>query len=136
MGEALGMVETKGMVPLVQATDAMPLDAGSNADALPPGADADAMLPAGDADAMSPGTATDAMPSDADASPPRGDAEVAPDAQVPSPLPPSPKQLVLGRAHGCSLDPAISGVICWGDNRHGQTKVPSLSSEPVKVPEF
>jgi hypothetical protein len=37
------------------------------------------------------------------------------------------KQLVLGKAHGCSLDAAISGVLCWGDNRQGQTTVPGLS---------
>lgn len=41
------------------------------------------------------------------------------------------KQLVLGKAHGCSLDAAISGVLCWGDNRKGQTNVPSLSSPSV-----
>jgi Regulator of chromosome condensation (RCC1) repeat len=38
------------------------------------------------------------------------------------------KQIALGKAHGCSLDPAISGVVCWGDNRRGQTDVPSLSA--------
>jgi hypothetical protein len=38
------------------------------------------------------------------------------------------KQLVLGKAHGCSLDAEISGVVCWGDNRQGQTRVPNLSS--------
>lgn len=38
------------------------------------------------------------------------------------------KQLVLGKAHGCSLDAAISGVLCWGDNRKGQTTVPGMSS--------
>jgi hypothetical protein len=38
------------------------------------------------------------------------------------------KQLALGKAHGCSLDAAISGVLCWGDNRKGQTNVPALSS--------
>lgn len=38
------------------------------------------------------------------------------------------KQLALGKGHGCSLDAAISGVLCWGDNRKGQTDVPSLSS--------
>ncbi|HEY6877107.1 MAG TPA: SRPBCC family protein [Polyangiales bacterium] len=36
------------------------------------------------------------------------------------------KQLALGRAHGCSLDAAISGVLCWGDNTSGQTDVPWL----------
>jgi Regulator of chromosome condensation (RCC1) repeat len=36
------------------------------------------------------------------------------------------KQLALGRAHGCSLDPGISGVVCWGDDGHGQTRVPTL----------
>lgn len=36
------------------------------------------------------------------------------------------KMLALGRAHGCSLDAAISGVLCWGDNVHGQTNVPTL----------
>ncbi len=41
------------------------------------------------------------------------------------------KQLVAGKAHGCSLDAAISGVLCWGDNRKGQTRVPSLSSPSV-----
>ncbi|HVZ35069.1 MAG TPA: hypothetical protein VG963_21735 [Polyangiaceae bacterium] len=39
---------------------------------------------------------------------------------------PPGKQLALGRAHGCSLDPAISGLLCWGDNSHGQTDVPPL----------
>ncbi|MET0287654.1 MAG: SRPBCC family protein [Polyangiales bacterium] len=34
--------------------------------------------------------------------------------------------LALGRAHGCSLDPAISGVLCWGDDSRGQTRVPLL----------
>jgi len=38
----------------------------------------------------------------------------------------SGEQLVAGRAHGCSLDPAISGLLCWGDNRRGQTDVPRL----------
>jgi hypothetical protein len=41
------------------------------------------------------------------------------------------KQLVLGKAHGCSLDAEISGVLCWGDDRKGQTRVPSLSSPTV-----
>lgn len=45
---------------------------------------------------------------------------------------PTSKQIALGKAHGCSLDPAISGVLCWGDNSHGQTDVPSLS-EPSFV---
>ena len=36
------------------------------------------------------------------------------------------KQLALGRAHGCSLDSGIDGVLCWGDNSSGQTKVPYL----------
>src|ERR1700712_5584072 len=36
------------------------------------------------------------------------------------------KQLALGRAHGCSLDSGIDGVLCWGDNSSGQTKVPFL----------
>jgi hypothetical protein len=39
---------------------------------------------------------------------------------------PRVKQLVLGRAHGCSLDPDISGLLCWGDNRRGQTAAPPL----------
>jgi len=39
-----------------------------------------------------------------------------------------PKQLALGRAHGCSLDPGISGILCWGDNSKGQSKVPTLVS--------
>jgi uncharacterized protein YndB with AHSA1/START domain len=39
---------------------------------------------------------------------------------------PAGKQLALGKAHGCSLDAAISGVLCWGDNRHGQATVPTL----------
>jgi hypothetical protein len=38
------------------------------------------------------------------------------------------KQLALGKAHGCSLDAAISGVLCWGDDRSGQTDVPALSA--------
>ena len=38
------------------------------------------------------------------------------------------KQLALGRAHGCSLDAAISGVLCWGDDRRGQTDVPTLAA--------
>lgn len=41
---------------------------------------------------------------------------------------PGEKQLVAGRAHGCSLDPGISGILCWGDNLHGQTDVPWLLS--------
>ncbi|HEY6878318.1 MAG TPA: RCC1 domain-containing protein, partial [Polyangiales bacterium] len=43
-------------------------------------------------------------------------------APAPAPI----KQLALGRAHGCSLDAAISGVLCWGDNASGQTDVPWL----------
>ncbi len=39
---------------------------------------------------------------------------------------PAAKGLALGRAHGCSLDPAISGVLCWGDDSQGQTRVPLL----------
>jgi alpha-tubulin suppressor-like RCC1 family protein len=39
---------------------------------------------------------------------------------------PRGRQLALGRAHACSLDPDISGVLCWGDNRRGQTNVPTL----------
>lgn len=38
------------------------------------------------------------------------------------------KQLALGKAHGCSLDAAIDGVRCWGDNRSGQTQVPPLAA--------
>jgi len=38
------------------------------------------------------------------------------------------KQLALGRAHGCSLDAAIDGVLCWGDNSRGQTQVPLLAA--------
>jgi alpha-tubulin suppressor-like RCC1 family protein len=38
------------------------------------------------------------------------------------------KQLALGKAHGCSLDAAIDGVRCWGDNRRGQTQVPLLAA--------
>jgi hypothetical protein len=41
---------------------------------------------------------------------------------------PSGKQLAVGNAHGCSLDAAISGVLCWGDNRHGQASVPVLTA--------
>jgi hypothetical protein len=44
----------------------------------------------------------------------------------------SAKQLVAGRAHACSLDPAISGLLCWGDNQAGQTRVPALNA-PVFV---
>jgi hypothetical protein len=40
---------------------------------------------------------------------------------------PDGKQLAAGRAHSCSLDPAISGVLCWGDNLLRQTAVPRLS---------
>jgi hypothetical protein len=49
------------------------------------------------------------------------------DAQVPGEpaAVPSVKQLALGRAHGCSLDAAISGVLCWGDNRQGQAAPPA-----------
>lgn len=39
---------------------------------------------------------------------------------------PEGKQLALGRAHGCSLDSGIDGVLCWGDNSQGQTDVPDL----------
>src|SRR5690242_11229169 len=38
------------------------------------------------------------------------------------------KMLALGKAHGCSLDAPIDGVLCWGDNRKGQTTVPPLTS--------
>jgi hypothetical protein len=38
------------------------------------------------------------------------------------------KQLALGKAHSCSLDAAISGIRCWGDNRKGQSNVPVLVS--------
>jgi hypothetical protein len=38
------------------------------------------------------------------------------------------KQLALGHAHGCSLDAAISGIRCWGDDRRGQTDVPVLAA--------
>ena len=38
------------------------------------------------------------------------------------------KQLALGKAHGCSLDAAIDGVRCWGDDRMGQIDVPVLAS--------
>jgi uncharacterized protein YndB with AHSA1/START domain len=41
---------------------------------------------------------------------------------------PPTKQLALGRAHGCSLDPAISGVLCWGANQIGQATVPELAA--------
>jgi hypothetical protein len=59
-----------------------------------------------------------------------GEAEPAAIAESTQPLvqalPPAVKQVVLGRAHGCSLDPGISGVICWGDNQRGQANVPLL----------
>ena len=41
---------------------------------------------------------------------------------------PRTRQLALGRAHGCSLDAEISGVLCWGDNTRGQARVPALRS--------
>ena len=43
-----------------------------------------------------------------------------------APVTPRARQLALGRAHGCSLDPEISGLLCWGDNARGQTRVPAL----------
>jgi len=48
------------------------------------------------------------------------------DGVDPGALPPTDKQLALGRAHACSLDLLISGLICWGDNGHGQASVPNL----------
>lgn len=47
-------------------------------------------------------------------------------AQVAAPVPLRGRQLALGRAHGCSLDPDISGLRCWGDNGRGQTTIPTL----------
>lgn len=38
------------------------------------------------------------------------------------------KMLALGKAHGCSLDAPIDGVLCWGDNRKGQATVPALTA--------
>jgi hypothetical protein len=46
--------------------------------------------------------------------------------RAPAGLTATGEQLVAGRAHGCSLDPAISGLLCWGDNRRGQTNTPRL----------
>lgn len=43
-----------------------------------------------------------------------------------APWPTDGKMLALGRAHACSLDEKISGVLCWGDNRRGQARVPLL----------
>jgi hypothetical protein len=100
------------------AADAAPaLDAAS--DAAPPlDADADAASAALDAEA---GSMLDAgTPNDASAP-----ADAQPPGQPPAP---SVKQLALGRAHGCSLDPAIDGLLCWGDNARGQTAVPSLGA--------
>jgi Regulator of chromosome condensation (RCC1) repeat len=110
------------------AADAMPLDA--QLDAASPSAVADGSLDSAVADGSLDSAIADAMTDSAvvDAMQPGKDAQVAPDGQVPGPVKPSVKQLVLGRAHGCSLDPAISGLICWGDNRHGQATVPSLDS--------
>jgi len=43
------------------------------------------------------------------------------------------KQLALGRAHGCSLDPDVSGILCWGDNKSGQAVVPLLLASPTSI---
>jgi len=43
------------------------------------------------------------------------------------------KQIALGRAHGCSLDPGIDGVICWGDSQRGQANVPLLLSGATAI---
>lgn len=40
---------------------------------------------------------------------------------------PTNQQLSAGLNHACSLDPLISGVQCWGDNKYGQTNVPELT---------
>lgn len=83
--------------------DAVAVEAGSGADA----SSADAMADDSAASTQDSGSANaDAGPSAA----------------------PSPKQLVAGRAHACSLDPAIDGLLCWGDNTRGQAKVPTLNA--------
>jgi hypothetical protein len=104
-----------------------PHDAGLAAsDAAPPPLDAapDAAAPAdADADADAGSAALDA---EAGTTPHDGSTA---DVQLPGEPPaPSVKQLALGRAHGCSLDPAIDGLLCWGDNAHGQTAVPALGA--------
>jgi hypothetical protein len=100
---------------VIDAVDsALGQDATAATDALPDAPPSDA---SGDADATSADDAASAADSGAshDAGPPPSSGT-------------SGKQLAAGRAHACSLDPAISGLLCWGDNLYGQTSVPSLSS--------
>jgi alpha-tubulin suppressor-like RCC1 family protein len=104
-----------------------PKDAASFADAAgDASADAASAMPDAaldDASFMDASDAPDASePLDANEPADAGDApEGGPAAAL-------PRQLSLGRRHGCSLDSSISGLLCWGDNRAGQTRVPSLSS--------
>ncbi|MET0342941.1 MAG: SRPBCC family protein [Polyangiales bacterium] len=51
----------------------------------------------------------------------------APEAAQQAQPAPRNRQIALGRAHGCSLDAEISGVVCWGDNGRGQARVPPLT---------
>jgi hypothetical protein len=142
VGDAAGPQEDPGDAG---HADAAQSDAGSAADASSvdasaPGRDAETMptLDAADSalgndaaltDALTsapPADATgDSMAADADTT---GDAEAAVDAGPAAPAAPSNKQLAAGRAHACSLDPAISGLLCWGDNLYGQTGVPTLTN--------
>jgi hypothetical protein len=113
------------------AADGAAPDASPDDDASGP-ADAAPALDAEPADAASDGSA--AHDADAGSGPSDTGTDSAVDAGTPDaqmegePPAPSVKQLALGRAHGCSLDPAIDGLLCWGDNSHGQTNVPSLNA--------
>jgi hypothetical protein len=108
----------------------IPHDAGS-APALDAGAiPADSAVTPSDADAsVASDAAADALVVDATGDGMANEAAVADqDAALIPDAGPSSKQLAVGRAHGCSLDPDISGLLCWGDNRAGQSKVPTLDT--------
>lgn len=78
-------------------------------------------------------SAVSLLPACADVPPSAGDDEAVSgkeQAAAPSAV---GKQLALGRAHGCSLDPGIDGILCWGDNAHGQTDVPALLTNPTFI---
>jgi hypothetical protein len=106
---------------------AMQFDAGTmsqNGDPVAMQLDAGMMPQNGDPAGTQHGA--DTMPQNPDAGSTPADAGAMPAPDQPTAT--SVKQLALGRAHGCSLDPAISGLLCWGDNSHGQATVPSLTA--------